>query len=228
MKERDTDLLHLWVYSGRCHFRPDTVMDIYVPVIKKPSFVKCTPNVRHYLTFGGALSLTKFSTDEKLQTVIRYRKGSESLKRIAKSIGVHFSVLANWIKQYEHHGEEAFKKRYTPYSVQDKLDVLQYMNEHGTSIRETAAIFNIASHSTILSWQKSLEVKGIDALQPKIKGRSPMKKGPKERKNQTLVEGSEKALQAEVEFLRMENAYLKKLNALVQNKEKSPKKTRLK
>ena len=39
--------------------------------------------------------------------------------------------------------EEAFKKRYTNYSSQFKLDVLNYMNEHGTSINETAAIFNI-------------------------------------------------------------------------------------
>ncbi len=40
------------------------------------------------------------------------------------------------------------------------------------------------------------------------------------------AEGSVEALQAELERLRMENAYLKKLNALVQNKEKSPNKTR--
>lgn len=102
------------------------------------------------------------------------------------------------------------------------------MNEFGTSVRETAAVFNIASHSTILSWQKSLELHGIDALQPKKKGRPSMKKGSKEQKNRMLVEGSVEALRAEVERLRMENAYLKKLNALVQNKEKSPNKTKRK
>ncbi|USK32354.1 transposase [Bacillus sp. F19] len=41
----------------------------------------------------------------------------------------------------------------------------------------------------------------------------------KEPKKSTHVEGSVEALQAELERLRMENAYLKKLNALVQNKE---------
>ncbi len=102
------------------------------------------------------------------------------------------------------------------------------MNEFGTSVRETAAIFNIPSHSTLLSWQKSLALQGIDALQPKKKGRSSMKKGSKAQKDQTLVEGSVEASQAEVERLKMENAYLKKLNALVRNKEKSPSKTKLK
>lgn len=102
------------------------------------------------------------------------------------------------------------------------------MYENGTSVRETAAIFNIASHSSLLSWQKRLESQGIDALKPKKKGRPAMNKDLKGIKNQTFTEGSVEALQAEVERLRMENAYLKKLNALVQNKEKSPKKTRLK
>jgi transposase len=50
------------------------------------------------------------------------------------------------------------------------------MIETGTSIRETAAIFNIATHSTIIKWQKGFELHGIDALKPTKKGRAPVKK----------------------------------------------------
>ncbi|EEM15103.1 Tnp167A [Bacillus pseudomycoides DSM 12442] len=71
------------------------------------------------------------------------------------------------------------------------------MNEQGTSIRETAA---------------------------SIHGKE--KKKTNTTKDQGIVEGSIEALQAENERLRMENAYLKKLNALVQNKEKSRNKTK--
>jgi transposase len=51
-------------------------------------------------------------------------------------------------------------------------------------------------------------------------------KNNKTSNTQVPDEGSIEALQAENERLRMENAYLKKLNALVQNKEKSPNKTK--
>ena len=53
-----------------------------------------------------------------------------------------------------------------------------------------------------------------------------MKKESNKQPKQTPVAGSTEALQAEIERLRMENEYLKKLNALVRSKEKSPKKTK--
>jgi transposase-like protein len=127
-------------------------------------------------------------------------------------------MLHQWIKQYEMFGENAFEKRYTTYPAQFKLDVLNYMNEQGTSIRETAAIFNLPSYET----------KGFDALQSKKKGRQSMKNENQTPKKQAPAEGSIEALQTELERLRMENAYLKKLNALVQNKGKSPNKIKRK
>ena len=72
------------------------------------------------------------------------------------------------------------------------------------------------------------ETEGLDALQSKKKGRPSMKKEINKQQKQVPAEGSIEALQAELERLRMENEYLKKLNALVQNKEKSPNKTKRK
>jgi transposase len=172
--------------------------------------------------------MSKFSPEEKTQAVRQYLNGNEGGKTIAKSIGVHPSMLHQWIKQYEMFGENAFEKRYTTYPAQFKLDVLNYMNEHGTSIRETAAIFNIPSYETLRKWKVAYETKGFDALQSKKKGRQSMKNENKTPKKQAPAEESIEALQTELERLRMENAYLKKLNALVQNKGKSPNKIKRK
>ncbi|GIN63008.1 hypothetical protein J27TS8_30010 [Robertmurraya siralis] len=52
-----------------------------------------------------------------------------------------------------------------------------------------------------------------------------MKKEPNQQHKKTPVKGYTDALEARIKELEMENEYLKKLNALVQNKEKSPNKT---
>jgi transposase len=172
--------------------------------------------------------MTKYRFDEKLSAVKRYLEGVEGFVSIGRSIGTSESVVMNWVKQYQYHGEEGLSKRsYTNYSAQFKLDVLNYMNDNGTSPNEAAVIFNISSPATIRTWRILFNKGGVDALKTKEKGRPTMKKeNNKSGENQVPIEGSVEALQAEIEHLRMENAYLKKLNALVQNKKKSPNKTK--
>ena len=171
--------------------------------------------------------MTKFNIEKKLEAVKRYRSGHEAIREIARSMGVNYETVRMWIKQYEHHGVKAFEKSYTSYNLQFKLDVLNHLNEHGTSPNEAAVIFNISSPTLIRKWRAQLSTIGIGALDQKKKGRLSMKEDhQKKTKNVTPTEESIEVLQAEVERLRMENAYLKKLNALVQNKEKSPNKTK--
>jgi len=172
--------------------------------------------------------MAKFTVQDKLQAVKRYINGSESLSEIAKSLGTDHKAVFKWIKQYEYNGVEAFVKQYTNYTQQFKLDVLNYMIEHGTSLIETAAIFNIASPSAISTWRKQFEIQGLDALQSKKKGRLSLKKESNQQSKQAPVEGSREVLEARIKQLEMENEYLKKLNALVQSKEKSPNKTKRK
>lgn len=162
--------------------------------------------------------MVKFTVDEKLAAVQRYLTGKESYATIGQSINVTQRVLNDWVMQYTYNGVEGLtRKTYTNYSTQFKLGVLKYMVDNGTSSNQTAAIFNISSPSLIRKWRRQFETQGIGALKSKKKGRPSMKKGNK--KNRP-VEGSQEALLEELERLRMENAYLKKLNALVQNKEK--------
>lgn len=167
--------------------------------------------------------MTKFSTDFKLNVVKFYLENNVSKHEIAKQFGVIKSEVIKWIALFEHHGESGLRPRYTNYSQEFKIDVLNYMNENGTSFRETAAIFNISSDATIGKWLKIVETQGVDALQPRKRGRLPMEKDVKKMK---FVEDSKEALLAENERLRMENDYLKKLNALVQEKERLQNRTK--
>ena len=75
------------------------------------------------------------------------------------------------------------KKCYTNYSAQFKLDVLNYMNDNGTSPNETAVIFNIPSPATIRTWRILFEKGGVDALNFKEKGASIHEKRNKKKQN---------------------------------------------
>jgi transposase len=186
---------------------------------KNSSVMICPVKVRHQSNIYGVFFMAKFTEEEKIQSVLRYKHGNEPMTEIADDIGVHRSVLGGWVRLYEHQGESAFIQSYTSYSTQYKMDVLKYMIEMGTSSVETAAIFNIPSAGMIRSWRLKFEKGGINALISKKKGRLSMKKEIDTNKPIT-GEGSEESLQAKVERLEMEIAYLKKLNALVQMQEK--------
>ena len=166
--------------------------------------------------------MKRFSKEEKLMAVKKYLSDEGSFKRIGDSIGADEGDLRSWVQRFQYHGDEAFKNSYARYSVKDKLDVLNYMKEQGTSIRETATIFNIKSTRTLRRWRTLHENGGIDALKPKEKGRPSMKKRKIKKGNSTTQ--SIDALQAELEYLRTENAYLKKLKALVQKTSQHEKK----
>lgn len=172
--------------------------------------------------------MTQLTVEEKIKAVQRYLNGTEGYRNLALQLGVEPKKFHYWIKKFEYHGEKAFKEGYTSYKTAFKLDVLNYMNDQGTSIRETAAIFNLSTPTVLLSWKKRMDLGGSDALELKKKGRPSMKKESSKRSKQVPVESSTKALEARIKQLEMENEYLKKLNALVQNKEESPNKTKRK
>lgn len=71
------------------------------------------------------------------------------------------------VRQFRKNGPTAFGKRYTNHSLEFKMDVLNYLERTGTSTTETAVVFN----STVWKWKQLFDTGGIDALQPKAKGR---------------------------------------------------------
>ncbi|MFJ7726281.1 IS3 family transposase [Neobacillus sp. NPDC097160] len=161
--------------------------------------------------------MTKYSLETKLAAVIAYLDGIESFKDIAHKHNVNMTMLKKWVSKFREHGLAAFQKTYTFYSVAFKMDVLNYINEMGASIEEAALAFNIPASTTVANWKYLFETQGIDALQPKAKGRPSMNK--KSKKNQP-IEGSQEALLEEIERLRMENAYFKKVECLSSRKGK--------
>jgi transposase len=90
------------------------------------------------------------------------------------------------------------------------------MWEDGLSYRQTAALFDIRNRSSLADWERRYQTGGIDALSPRRKGRPRSMPEPQKQPDASRSDDkkSREELLAELTYLRMENAYLKKLDAL--------------
>lgn len=94
------------------------------------------------------------------------------------------------------------------YSFETKLDVVQRFLA-GEPRVALAQEYEMPSPSVVSDWARKYRREGEDGLRPKPKGR------PRKDPNAPVPELSElERLQQENEYLRVENAYLKKLKAL--------------
>ena len=161
----------------------------------------------------------KYTDEFKLALVLEYLEGKTGgFKTISRKYGVDYAQLKHWVHLYEANGTDGLMKVTRVYAGETKIHIVEYMHEHSLSIKKTAALFGIQSPPTIAKWQRIYYEEGKEALLEERRGRKHMStKNSKEKKN---VNENEDLL-AELQRLRMENEYLKKLNALIQEQEKS-------
>lgn len=166
-----------------------------------------------------------YSTELKLEIVERYLKGDIGIKKLAQEYRVSYSDVQKWRDAYQEHGVKGLSTTYGTYTGEFKVCVVEYMHNTGESIRKTAAHFNIPSFKTVSQWERIYYEQGKDALFKEQRGRTSKMGRKRLQKSKTNIETNEDLL-AEVQRLRMENEYLKKLNALIQKRERQEKSTR--
>ena len=106
-------------------------------------------------------------------------------------------------------------KRYTP---EFKIKVVETMQKEGMSYCETARQYDISNHHIVARWERIYLEEGADGLRIERRGRKATGRPTK------LKKEVEEDLIAEVQRLRAENAYLKKMNALVAERVRQEKK----
>jgi transposase len=156
--------------------------------------------------------MTKYSILERLAAALAVERGEDE-GEVRMRYGMPVDILQRSIRLYEEHGAAAFSKKYTAYTKEQKIQVLDYMHSHHLSAEETGIKFGIRGSATVWEWEQKYLKNGINGLEPKKKGRRPKQQKPK--RPLTQVE----QLLEENEYLRAENEYLKKLNALVAERE---------
>ncbi len=156
--------------------------------------------------------MTKYSKEQWIAAIKAVEAG-ESIAWVAREHQIDVRGLEIRVSLYREHGEKGLKSHAHNWTAEQKYNLLKYMHENHLSCRETGILFGISGSSTIWQWEQRYLEKGIMGLENKKKGRK-RKRPIKPNASKTREELLEENL-----YLRAENEYLKKLNALVAERE---------
>ena len=159
--------------------------------------------------------MSKYSNEFKLKVIKYYEEGHGFI-----STAKHFQIPAmstvqTWVRKYHALGIQGTKKNLkSSYSGEFKQNVIEYMHNNHLSSLETSIQFNLGSTAIVNRWERIYYEEGPQALYEERRGKT---RKMSSKKNKKDVNKNEDLLE-EVQRLRMENEYLKKLNALVQER----------
>lgn len=162
--------------------------------------------------------MSKYTKEFKLAVVKDYESFKLGYTALSKQYDVKRTLLKKWIYGYQYHGANYFEKRTQVYSAEFKLSVLQHIKDHHMSPIRAAALFGIPAFTSVMQWQRLYNLGGEAALEAKPRGRPKMTK-PKPKVDKNPKAMTQEELLEEVLNLRAERDYLKKLQALIQEKQ---------
>lgn len=124
----------------------------------------------------------------------------------ARQLAINETTVRQWYSLYSRYGEEELRmprrsNKHYPYEL--KVAAARDFCEQGLTIEEVLAKYDIRSRTQVKTWARIYQTKGPLGLTQKVRGRA--------RKDPDAAETlEERCLRLEVE-----NAYLKKLSALM-------------
>ena len=160
----------------------------------------------------------RWTKEEKLKMVLEYKKNGftptvEGCSR--KTLSDH---IRTWAKVYDIYGESGLEHQSRHWTYEDKINAVQRVL-NGESYHEVAYSLGMSTETQIRTWHRKYLELGWDGLKLDGRGRKrkmgnkPTKPSKSKSQAEEIVE-----LRKRLEYLEAENAYLKKLAALVQQR----------
>ena len=167
--------------------------------------------------------MEKYETEFKLKVVESFLAGEGGAKLLARRWSVPEEKIRAWVSHYRWHGITGLRPKRGSYTGHFKLQVLAHQDRERLSSRQVAAIYDIRNPNQVVVWRRALDDGGVAALESTRQARPMKAQHPNPEPPDTDGARSHRALREEVERLRAEVAYLKKLQALVRDRQAAQK-----
>lgn len=153
--------------------------------------------------------MTKYSTKFKIQAVKAYLDGEGGFAYLANKFGLPSTYdLRKWVDLVKEQGFQALQvshgKRY--YSLDFKLEVINYYRNHELGTSKVAAKFNI-ERSLVYSWYRKYKNEEIVGLRTKAKGRPRKTMNNKKVKRSSLTPTEKEQYQQTIADLKAQLAH---------------------
>lgn len=160
----------------------------------------------------------RWTKEEKLKMVLEYKKNGFTPTVKGCSRESIRNKIRVWAKVYDIYGESGLEHRSRHWTYEDKANAVQRVLD-GESYREVSQSLGMSTKTQVLTWHRKYLELGWDSLKLDGRGRNrkmgnkPIKPSKSKSQAEEIVE-----LRERLEYLEAENAYLKKLAALVQQR----------
>ena len=181
-----------------------------------------TQNLGHKI--GGAVFMSKLKREDKIEIYER-RKMGETISSLAQTFNICESNIKYLIALIKKHGYDILRNdKNRGFSKDFKLQIINRILISHESVNSVAIDIGLLAPAILHNWLSKFKENGYNVVEKK-KGRKP-KSMTKPKKNEKVLSEKDKIKQLEDEilYLKAENEYLKKLRALVQERELKEKK----
>lgn len=160
--------------------------------------------------------MSKYSRELKCVLAKQCLDGVSSYS-LTKEHSIPSNQIRYWAQVFAIHGPDSFTPMAHSSTAHTKLQALNLMWTNGWSLTHTSAILNLSTPGVLSVWLKKYKELGIKGLENQTRGRPSMKQ-PSQRPQKSDDEKTLEELKEELAYLRAENAVLKKLEELEQEK----------
>lgn len=160
----------------------------------------------------------RWTKEEKLNMVLEYKKNGFTPTVEGCSRETMHNRIRMWAKVYDIYGESGLEHRSRRWTLDDKVNAVRRVID-GESYHDVAHSLGMTDIAQISTWHRKYLELGWDGLKLDGRGRKrkmgskPIKPSKSKPQAEEIVE-----LRKRLEYLEAENAYLKKLAALVQQR----------